>query len=234
MFRSLGKLDCHRFRSTRTVKGFTLPEVVASLGIVLILAGLGFGVTGRFQESARQAATASRLRQVHTLQMAYAQDTGGQLTQFYTAASPTSWQEKLLPYLGIANIAGAKEDPRSILNSPYQKIQGGRFWYLEGRSFGLNNFMADGTNWNFRIAAVPRPSQTILAGDMVQGNVDFLNTSDGQNWYGATVSWGLPAYRHADKKKAMMIFMDGHTELLDEAQLRLTPSGGGASLWRWW
>jgi len=209
-------------------------EILVVGGVVLLLAALTIGTVGRFQEYGQQAATASRLRQVHVMQMIYAQDHGGQLTAFWTPGAPLTWQEKLLPYLNRVNVAGAKEDPKLILNSPYQKIQGGRFWFQEGRSFGLNNFMADTMHWNYRLVAVPEPSKIILAGDMLQGNNDFLNTSDGQNWYGATVSWGLPAYRHAGQRKAMMVFLDGHTEMLGKERLKLEPDDGKPSLWRWW
>jgi prepilin-type N-terminal cleavage/methylation domain-containing protein/prepilin-type processing-associated H-X9-DG protein len=216
------------------LRGFSLVEMLVVMGILLLLAVLTIGATGRFQETGKQVATASRLRQVHMLQMAYAQDHGGQLTAFWSSAAPLTWQEKLLPYLNRVNVAGAKEDPKLILNSPYQKIQGGRFWFQEGRSFGLNNFMADTVHWNYRMVVVPEPSKIILAGDMVQGNNDFLNTSDGQNWYGGTASWGRPAYRHAGQKRAMMVFLDGHTELLDEGELKLARDDGEPSLWRWW
>jgi prepilin-type N-terminal cleavage/methylation domain-containing protein/prepilin-type processing-associated H-X9-DG protein len=213
---------------------FTLVELLVVTSIISILALLGFAAAGRFAESGKQATTAGRLRQVHVLQMAFAQDNNGELTRFYTAPAPTTWQEKLFPYLNLVNIAGAKENPKLILNSPYQKIKGGQAIWQEGRSFGLNNFMSDGGQWSFRIVRVPEPSKIILAGDMVQANTDFMNTSDGGNWYGTGFVWGLPAYRHAGKKKAMMLFMDGHTELLSEAELKLTPSDGSPSRWRWW
>ncbi len=215
-------------------RAFTLVELLVVISIVAILALLGFAAAGRFAESGKQATTAGRLRQVHVLQMAFAQDNNGELTRFYTAPAPTTWQEKLFPYLNLVNLAGAKENPKLILNSPYQKIKGGQAIWQEGRSFGLNNFMSDGGQWNFRIVRVPEPSKIILAGDMVQANTDFMNTSDGGNWYGTGFVWGLPAYRHAGKKKAMMLFMDGHTELLSEAELRLTPADGSPSRWRWW
>ncbi len=172
------------------------------------------------------------------LQMAFAQDNNGRLTPFWNdtnyANTNWTWQEKLYPYLNLVVFTVNKEDPKLVLNSPYQKIKGGQAIWLEGRSFGLNNYMRDMQNWNYRIINVPQPSKIILAGDMQQGRSDFLNTSDGRNWYGTGPDWGLPAYRHAGKKKAMMLFMDGHTELLSEAELRLTPSDGSPSRWRWW
>jgi prepilin-type N-terminal cleavage/methylation domain-containing protein/prepilin-type processing-associated H-X9-DG protein len=214
--------------------GFTLIELLVVIAIIAVLVALALGAAGRFLESGKQAVTAGRLRQVHVLQMAYAQDNNGRVTPFYTSASPMTWQERLFPYLNLVNVAGAKEDPKLVLNSPYQKIKGGQPFSAEGRSFGLNNFMADGGRWDYRLIRVPEPSKIILAGDMEQGNCDFMNTSDGQNWYGSASGWGLPAYRHAGGKKAMMVFMDGHTELLAEKELNLEPSDGSASRWRWW
>ena len=214
--------------------GFTLIELLVVIALIAVLAMIAFAAAGRFADSGKQAVTAGRLRQVHVLQMAFAQDNNGRLTPFYTAANPLTWQEKLFPYLNMVNRAGAKEDPKLVLNSPYQKIQGGQAIWREGRSFGMNNYMADAGRWDYRMIRVPEPSKIILAGDMQQGNCDFLNTADGRNWYGTGPDWGLPAYRHAGKKKAMMIFMDGHTELLGEEELKLQPSDGSASRWRWW
>jgi prepilin-type processing-associated H-X9-DG protein len=116
-----------------------------------------------------------------------------------------------------------------VLNSPYHTNNTGN-----QASFGMNNFMRDDGKWGFRILSVPQPSKIILAGDMQQGGSDYMHTSDGKDKDNATQTWGLPAYRHAGKKKAMMLFMDGHTELLSEAELKLTPSDGSPSRWRWW
>jgi prepilin-type processing-associated H-X9-DG protein len=172
------------------------------------------------------------------LQGAYAQDHGGRMTPFYgnddAGTNLTTWQEVLLPYLNKAVVAGAKEDPRLVLNSPYQVRKEGPSYWSQGRSFGLNNFMAH-ANWRYYQARVPQPSKVVLAGDMVQGNVDFMNTSDGANWYsGGGITWGLPAYRHHNDKKAMFVFCDGHVELLGTDDLRANPVGGRASVWKWW
>jgi len=212
--------------------GFTLVELLTVVAILVLLTSISVPAVARFIESGREAATASRLRQVHTLQMTFAADHNGQLTPFWTSATGLTWQERLLPYLKIVNKPGAKEDPRLVLNSPYQKIEAGKPFWQQGRSFGLNNFMDD-ARWKFRLSRVAAPARIILAGDMQQGNTDLMNTSDGQNWWGGTANWGLPDYRHRGKSRAMMLFMDGHTELLTEEELKLQPAGG-PSLWRWW
>ena len=206
---------------------FTLVELLVVISIIAILALLGFAAAGRFAESGKQATTAGRLRQVHVLQMAFAQDNNGKLTPFYTDADRTSWQKRLFPYLNL--IGYNRSDPKLVLNSPYHTNNTGN-----QASFGMNNFMRDDGKWGFRILSVPQPSKIILAGDMKQGGSDYMHTSDGKDKDNATQNWGLPAYRHAGKKKAMMLFMDGHTELLSEAELMLTPSDGSPSRWRWW
>jgi prepilin-type processing-associated H-X9-DG protein len=207
-------------------------ELLTVVAILVILVSVSMPAVARFIESGKEAATASRLRQVHALQMAYAADNNGQLTSFWTSANKLTWQERLLPYLNIINKAGAKEDPKLVLNSPYQTVEEGKPFWQQGRSFGLNNFMDD-ARWKFRLSQVAEPARIILAGDMEQGNTDLMNTSDGKNWWGGSASWGLPAYRHRGKSRAMMLFMDGHTELLTEEELKLEPAGR-PSLWRWW
>ena len=210
-----------------TSRGFTLIELLVVIAIVGVLAALALAAAGRFVDSGKQATTAGRLKQVYGLQMAYAQDNNGRLTPFWTATNPTLWQQRLFPYLNL--IGGNRSDPKLVLNSPYHTNNTGN-----QASFGLNNFMRDEGKWGFRILSVPQPSKIILAGDMQQGGSDYMHTSDGKDKDNATQTWGLPAYRHAGKKKAMMLFMDGHTELLSEAELRLTPADGSPSRWRWW
>lgn len=202
-------------------------ELLVVIAIVGVLAALALAAAGRFVDSGKQATTAGRLKQVYVLQMAYAQDNNGRLTPFWTATNPTLWQQRLFPYLNL--IGGNRSDPKLVLNSPYHTNNTGN-----QASFGLNNFMRDEGKWGFRILSVPQPSKIILAGDMQQGGSDYMHTSDGKDINNATQNWGLPAYRHAGKKKAMMLFMDGHTELLSEAELKLTPADGSPSRWRWW
>lgn len=210
-----------------TSRGFTLIELLVVIAIVGVLAALALAAAGRFVDSGKQATTAGRLKQVYVLQMAYAQDNNGRLTPFYTDTVTISWQARLFPYLNL--IGGNRSDPKLVLNSPYHTNNTGN-----QASFGLNNFMRDEGKWGFRILSVPQPSKIILAGDMQQGGSDYMHTSDGKDINNATQNWGLPAYRHAGKKKAMMLFMDGHTELLSEAELKLTPADGSPSRWRWW
>lgn len=210
-----------------TSRGFTLIELLVVIAIVGVLAALALAGAGRFVDSGKQATTAGRLKQVYGLQMAYAQDNNGRLTPFWTATNPTLWQQRLFPYLNL--IGGNRSDPKLVLNSPYHTNNTGN-----QASFGLNNFMRDEGKWGFRILSVPQPTKIILAGDMQQGGSDYMHTSDGKDINNATQNWGLPAYRHAGKKKAMMLFMDGHTELLSEAELKLTPADGSPSRWRWW
>ena len=210
-----------------TSRGFTLIELLVVIAIVGVLAALALAAAGRFVDSGKQATTAGRLKQVYVLQMAYAQDNNGRLTPFWTATNPTLWQQRLFPYLNL--IGGNRSDPKLVLNSPYHTNNTGN-----QASFGMNNFMRDDGKWGFRILSVPQPSKIILAGDMQQGGSDYMHTSDGKDKDNATQTWGLPAYRHAGKKKAMMLFMDGHTELLSEAELKLTPADGSPSRWRWW
>jgi len=210
-----------------TSRGFTLIELLVVIAIVGVLAALALAGAGRFVDSGKQATTSGRLKQVYVLQMAYAQDNNGRLTPFWTATNPTLWQQRLFPYLNL--IGGNRSDPKLVLNSPYHTNNTGN-----QASFGLNNFMRDEGKWGFRILSVPQPSKIILAGDMQQGGSDYMHTSDGKDINNATLTWGLPAYRHAGKKKAMMLFMDGHTELLSEAELKLTPADGSPSRWRWW
>lgn len=217
---------------------FTLVELLTVIAILGLLAGILVGALGSVRERGREADSSSRLRQVYMLQMLYAQDHKGRMTPFYrnddTGSNQSTWQELLLPYLNRASVAGTAEDPQLVLNSPYQTRTEGQPYWSQGRSFGLNSYMAH-SQWRYYVARIPQPTRVVLAGDMVQGNVDFVNTSDGANWYSnGGLTWGLPAYRHRGGKKAMFVYCDGHVELLDAAELAVNPSGVRGSVWRWW
>jgi len=212
--------------------GFTLIELLVVIALIAVLAMIAFAAAGRFADSGKQAVTAGRLRQVHVLQMAFAQDNNGRLTPRWgdtNFPNPIwTWQQKLFPYLNLES-GNSRADPKLVLNSPYQKNLGNQ------ATFGLNSWMFSTIHWNYYINRVPEPSKIILAGDMEQADLDYMFTSDGFDGWGNSPSWAKrPAYRHAGKKKAMMLFMDGHTELLGEEELKRQPSDGSASRWRWW
>jgi prepilin-type N-terminal cleavage/methylation domain-containing protein len=58
-------------------RGFTLVEVLVTVGIIVALAGLIFGVLGPAREKGRQAVCASNMRQLGMVMMMYASDWGG-------------------------------------------------------------------------------------------------------------------------------------------------------------
>ncbi|WOO39372.1 type II secretion system protein [Rubellicoccus peritrichatus] len=223
----------HSFHSK---KGFSLIEILAAISIVSVLFAIILVGMGSMSDKANEAITASRLKQVHAAQMLYAQDHDGIVTPFYGNAdsgdNEMTWQRRLFPYVDVADVEGAAEDPESVLNSPYQNMVEGVPYWKRGRSFGLNSYLAH-SNWRYNVARVPQPAKIVLAGDKVQGNSDYMNTSDGYSWVGSGSTWGLPAYRHNGKTTAMFVFMDGHTEVLTEEDLELSPETR-QSVWRWW
>jgi prepilin-type processing-associated H-X9-DG protein/prepilin-type N-terminal cleavage/methylation domain-containing protein len=219
-------------------KAFTLVELLTVIAVLGLLSGILVAALGNMRDKGREADSSSRLRQVYMLQMLYAQEHKQRMTPFFrnddTGTNQRTWQELLLPYVNRLSVAGAAEDPQSVLNSPYQTRTEGVAYWSQGRSFGLNNYMAH-SQWRYYVSRILNPSKVVLAGDMVQGNVDFVNTSDGANWYSSGgLSWGLPAYRHSGGRKAMFVFCDGHVELLDAGELAVNPSGGRGSVWKWW
>jgi prepilin-type N-terminal cleavage/methylation domain-containing protein len=116
----------HSTGSREANRAFTLVEMLVVIAILAVLAAIAVGAIDRFADSGKQAVTAGRLRQVYVLQMAYAQDNNGQLTRIWSRTNTQTWQEKLFPYLNLVSFAGAKEDPKLVLNSPYQKISAGQ------------------------------------------------------------------------------------------------------------
>lgn len=58
----------------RRSNGFTLTEILTVLGIICVLASLGFYASGPSREAARQTACASQLKQIYVVAQLYAAD----------------------------------------------------------------------------------------------------------------------------------------------------------------
>jgi prepilin-type N-terminal cleavage/methylation domain-containing protein/prepilin-type processing-associated H-X9-DG protein len=215
-------------------EGFTLIEMLVVIAIIAILVSLGFTQFATSRRRAMEASTSSRLRQVFLGFQTYALENRLEYPRFYnpSEAQPLIWQARISPHLGITDWRPEYQAKRAmVFNSPYQEEDRSRPYWQVGRSFGVNNFLAH-PNWNFQSSVNPRPTQIVLVGDMMQSNSDFVNTADGENWYGGGVTWALPAYRHRGDR-ALFVYCDGHVEALTEEQLNLRPSDSG-SRWIWW
>ncbi|MFQ3671722.1 MAG: hypothetical protein SNJ84_09730 [Verrucomicrobiia bacterium] len=207
------------------------------LGILFILGMLTVSWLNSAKSQALSAQTASNLRQLFIATQAYSIDNQGQLPRFYHSEDsyPQTWHQRLAPYVHLG-ADSERVSPRIVFNSPYQNLTDPNRpdWWNEGTSFGMNNFFMS-PDWDYSLARVSQSSSIVLAGDMEQTNCDFVNTSDGGNWYtpGGGHTWALPAFRHQGDSRAMFVFLDGHVRALTREELLYNPTNG-PNVWREW
>lgn len=224
----------------RSLGAFSLAELVISVAIVAVLASLAAVGLARARNEALSAKCISNLRQIHTAQMAFAADNGNRVTPFFSSASGTpTWQTSLSPYLPGSNPSRLQRNsvfqcPSEDFSSPNPSGWGRASYGLNSWMFAPNSAWAESQDlrWRYQMANVEQAARTILLGDMRAANIDFVSTSDGRVWYGSEPNCG-PGFRHHQKKRANMIFCDGHVESLTFDELLLNPASG-VSRWKWW
>jgi len=220
----------------RSRSGFTLVELLVVIAIVGILAALLFPAFKGGTQKAMAAKGTSNLRQLAQAQMQYASDTGGAYTPLWVSGD-FSWQVYLAPYLGIDHPNkydtvfwnGLRMDPHSVFNMPdstpiSQRAAG-------ATSIGMNAKITDSNNWNRRVVAVAKPSQTILLGEMPRDeNSDSATPMNaGSNYY--------LGFNRSGRTRVLMVFCDGHAAAFAPALLGDDPTTrptGEPDLWRWW
>lgn len=222
--------------------GFTLGEMLVTVALIGILASL---LVPGLQSSRRTAMAlkgASNLRQLASAQLLYAGDNNGSytLTWYYdnlnNAPNGVTWRQRLGSYLNIDTSkhpmwdskfwTALQMDPQSIYNVPDSAPASKR--PTGGASVFINGWMQPsypgGTNWNFRMLAVPRPAETILLGEMTPET------------NGDTMREPPVTFNRGGRAKMLMVFCDGHVEELTLRDLSHTPADrpGKPNRWNWW
>lgn len=223
-----------KLRASR--QGFTLGEMLVTVALIGILASL---LIPGFQSSRRSAMAlkgAANLRQLAAAELLYAAENNGSFTLTWSYDNTGTWRQRLGPYLNIdmakhpmwdsAFWAPMQMDPKSIYNVPDSLPASKRSSWAS--SVFINGWMqpsyAGGSNWNFRMLAVPRPSETILLGEMTPE----VN--------GDTMSGPPASFNRGGRTKMLMAFCDGHVEELGLRELSLSASDrpGFPNRWNWW
>lgn len=195
--------------------GFTLLELLVVIAIIGLLAAILFPAITRSLANSKTTKCLSNLRQIGIAQTSYRADHDNRYTPKYIPGNPTSqvWQIHLKPYIG----SGDRSDVAAVLNCPVVKNLN-----ENQTSYALNAYI-EWSQWNYRAAAVERPSEIILAGDCLAGNTDIMREAD------LNRSWGLPAFRHGADDLANMLFCDGSVKSMYYEELALD-----AGHWKWW
>ena len=232
------------FPFMKKVSAFTLIELLVVIAIIAVLAAIAVPVLANSSQSARRASEASAARSISAAtQMYTSENNGAVLPGYVTTPGVTGSQGealsgekakrypwRLAPFLG--------GDTRNSFLASGQKIDdGGNLSYLISLvpSFGMNTRFVGGDEsqsshpFNSRLATrfvqqggVTRMSQVMRPSQMIA----FVSASyDGSMGGGKQPGFFKVDYpdrnvdfRHAGEK-ALVVFLDGHTEMLTREAL---------------
>jgi len=194
--------------------GFSLVELLVTIGIIAILAAILFPSVSRSLDAANRAGCLSNLRKIGIAAIGYSNDNNGQITP--ARKDPNYWQGLLIPYLNrkdpneggsafvpefwcpSAKVDTTKSPTKGFYNLVFTKI-----------SYGANLHLAGSEYWEdwptHRRTEVTKPSKMVL---IAEGTYIFMSptTVDGST-PGFT---GPGAYRHSGMIN--LLLLDGHVE----------------------
>jgi prepilin-type N-terminal cleavage/methylation domain-containing protein/prepilin-type processing-associated H-X9-DG protein len=152
--------------------GFTLVELLVTIAIIALLAGVMLGAIPSAIRHANSAGCASRMRALGIAFIQYAGDNDGQLPGRVTQGGSNKWPALLLPYVdGVSKTYVDPGDPIANAVSPAD---------LVSNSGNNSSFFFNGFN---DLGAYSNPSQTVRL-------VNLANASNllllGQKIYGST------------------------------------------------
>lgn len=202
------KLTNQRGAAYARRKGWTLIELLVAIGIVLLLASLGFPAAQRVLEKARFTKCSSNLRQWGQGFQFYLNDHDGYFPQQaeLSTNTDTQWQEQIAPYLvGFSTTPGKRFTMRLRYGCPDDKNK------TTGIIYGGNNYL--------RPTQYGKAPAKLISLNQKLGNFALLAENyTGEFW--DTHAWngsgGLDYTRHAigGKNVANFLFADMHVEAL--------------------
>jgi len=200
--------------------GFTLLELLVVIGIIAVLAALGFPVFAKSIQSSQQGVCANNLRQIYLAVDLYGGDHNGRLP-------PAEDANYNFAYLYLKSYApavdltrwGGNSSGKGIFCCPALRARVGT-----AQAGGANNYAFNRTIWfelnNYSTLGevsrlgITRPAKTILMGDiswMVAGGHPFATI---HSYLTPGKNEGLPPPEHPAHSygAANIIFADGHVE----------------------
>lgn len=202
-------------------KGFSLIELLVTIGIVSVLLAIAIPALGWTRAIALDTVCRNNLRQVFQAQQGYAVD-HRRFTPVWSEADPISWRTRLQQELsGEGDVFHCPE-----VDNAGAERDGLPDGAVANASYGLNGVMQfDG--WNFRPSRVPNPAQIIAIAEQSPTSFENALTADSfgvwssggfTNWFRAEDHHPAAGYRHADDG-ANVAMMDGSVGRLNHAQL---------------
>jgi prepilin-type N-terminal cleavage/methylation domain-containing protein/prepilin-type processing-associated H-X9-DG protein len=231
--------------STR-FRGFTLIEILISITIIIVIAGLAMMGTRKLREKADVVTTMKRIAGFAQANALYAVDHGGRYVPAYSfdeeskPGIPWHYNPSFLEALIGENLSveeaeefeGVDGLPEQVLD-PKVVREKKRYWSRISASFAYNNENVPGGGWGepgtsraHTTATLKNPSEAFA----------FITATDWIANYGGRFLWKKSpvegktndskiAYRHGDK--AVVAFYDGHTETMSMEEMRQIDKLGG-------
>lgn len=213
-------------KRNKSVRGFTLIEMLVVIAIISVLAAVLFPVFGQVRERARATVCLSNMRQLGTALYSYAQDYDEHWPLDAHTTNEDTWVFNLDPYVGRDRRLYRCPDDNS--SNWYPPPPGRVATNVRFTSYGTNMWMAPflgpgdtaDTHGYSTLASIRSPASTIYCAEMVE------NTTDDHfhaAWWRPNPEYtyepagtGLAAKRHGDA--ANYFFCDGHAKRLRFAQ----------------
>lgn len=228
--------------------GFTIVELLVTIGIVTVLAGLATMAVGKLRNSADTTTAMKRISSLAQANALYATENGGRYVPAYSfdedAAPGLPWhynpsflQSLIGTELDIENAVqyeGVDGLPESLLDPVVVRAKQ-RYWSRLSANFAYNNENTPGGGWGqpgtsraHTIHSLKDPGETFA----------FITATDWIANYGGRYLWNKSpkegktqdskiAYRH--NGKALATFYDGHTEMVSVKDMQRFDRFGGVN-----
>lgn len=226
--------------------GFTLIEVLITITIIVVIAGLAAVGTRKLREKADMVTALKRISGFAQANAMYAVDHSGRYVPAYSfdeesqPGIPWHYNPTFLEALMGANLSveeaeefeGVDGLPEQLLDPVVVRAKK-RYWSRISASFAYNNENVPGGSWGVpgtsrahTISSVLNPSESFA----------FISATDWIANYGGRLLWRKSpvegktndskiAYRHGNR--AVVVFYDGHTETISMDQMRAIDRLGG-------
>jgi prepilin-type N-terminal cleavage/methylation domain-containing protein/prepilin-type processing-associated H-X9-DG protein len=227
-------------------RGFTLIEVLITVTIIIVLAGLAAVGTKKMREKADVVTTLKRIGGFAQANALYAAEHNGRYVPAYSfdeeaqPGIPWHYNPSYLEALISTNLSVEEAEefegldglPEQLLDPVVVRAKK-HYWSRISASFAYNNENVPGGSWGVpgtsrahTISSVKHPSESFA----------FITATDWIANYGGRLLWKKSpvegktndskiAYRHGNK--AVVVFYDGHTETISMEQMRAIDRVGG-------
>lgn len=210
-------------RKPRRRRGFTLVELMVSIGIIAVLLAILLPTLRGARDRALGIQCQANLRELYAAQLGYAADHRGRFTPM--SQSGDRWEQLLGPY-----VTRAGHLPRQVMHCPAtDKAASAAASASLYSTYALNPALQM-QNWRFRRDARMDASRIILMGDKAEHQLDdFLTTFDGWfvladdragQWWQYRDHAGAGSLRHGGKSgRSHMLMADGHVAPMGPREL---------------